>query len=167
MKLISNTSFGIICKSREKEFKTRLEYLDWYEKVRNNLDNFFVESITLGMFIPVDEDNNVLEEPKPIYSFSSFDDCEDLDYNETECETYKKAKENVIFDGFEVYKDNKKEVVLCFKSNGFDCELTYEKSNKLFRLSFSPYYQDHLLTVEELIFLDLTLTNNQIKKLGL
>ena len=36
MKLISDTTFGLECKAKEKEFTRRIDYLDWYERVRNN-----------------------------------------------------------------------------------------------------------------------------------
>ena len=64
MKLISSTLFGKYCKSKEKEFSRRINYLDWYERVRNNFDNFLEQQLKLEMFVPCDEDGNVLEEPK-------------------------------------------------------------------------------------------------------
>jgi hypothetical protein len=51
MKLIENTTFGFECKSKEKNFKTRLEYLDWYEKSRNNYDLFLEQPLKLEMFV--------------------------------------------------------------------------------------------------------------------
>ena len=64
MKLISSTLFGKYCKSKEKEFSRLINYLDWYERVRNNFDNFLEQQLKLEMFVPCDEDGNVLEKPK-------------------------------------------------------------------------------------------------------
>ena len=63
MKLISSTLFGKYCKSKEKEFSRRINYLDWYERVRNNFDNFLEQQLKLEMFVPCDEVGNILEEP--------------------------------------------------------------------------------------------------------
>ena len=64
MKLISNTSFGKLCKSKENEFSRRIDYLDWFERVRTNFDNFLKQPLNIGMFVPCDENGNVLQEPK-------------------------------------------------------------------------------------------------------
>ena len=64
MKLISNTSFGKLCKSKENEFSRRIDYLDWFERVRTNFDKFLKQPLNIGMFAPCNHDGNVLKEPK-------------------------------------------------------------------------------------------------------
>ena len=98
MKLISDTTFGLECKAKEKEFARRIDYLDWYERVRNNFSNFLKQPLTLGMFVPCDENGNVLEEPLLLPSY--------------ELDKYRKAKEKVIFDGFDIIHNDKVRITI-------------------------------------------------------
>ena len=108
-RLISNTSFGEFCKSKEKEFSTRNVYLDWYEEIRTNYDNFLKQPLNLGMFVPCYEDVNVYayeyEEPiqedywsenGTVYSGELFK------HDLNRYMKYKKAKEKVLFEGFHI-----------------------------------------------------------------
>ena len=101
MKLISNTLFGKYCKSKEKEFKTRLEYLEWYEKTRNNFDEFLEQPLKLERFIPCDDDEEIL---KPQYIAGK-----EVIYNELveefvmdKVKEYNEAKENVLFENIPI-----------------------------------------------------------------
>lgn len=96
MKLISNTSFGEFCKSKEKEFPTRNVYLAWYEEIRNNYDNFLKQHLNLGMFAPCDEDGNVLIEPDHSMYFTATTIGEDKYYNDVY--DYNQAKDKVLFE---------------------------------------------------------------------
>ena len=98
MKSISDTTFGLECKAKEKEFTRRIDYLDWYERVRNNFSNFLKQPLTLGMFVPCDENGNVLEEPLLLPSY--------------ELDKYRKAKEKVIFDGFDIIHNDKVRITI-------------------------------------------------------
>jgi len=142
MKLIENTTFGFECKSKEKNFKTRLEYLDWYEKSRNNYDLFLEQPLKLEMFVPCDEDGNILEEPLA-YNFKSVQLF--TNYNIK----YQKAKEKVLFEGFELKEEL--EFVYKFKYKG------KEEFNVL----------KHDLPIEWLVGDEIELTPNAIKQLGL
>ena len=115
MKLISNTSFGKLCKSKENEFSRRIDYLDWFERVRTNFDKFLKQNLNLGMLIPCDEDGNVLEKPENY--IEGYDEV----YND-EIYNYLRAKEKVLFEGFEV-EGNK----LCY--SGFYFGVIDEISN--------------------------------------
>ena len=144
MKLTSNTLFGKYCKSKEKEFKTRLEYLEWYEKTRNNFDEFLEQPLKLEMFVPCDENGNVLEEPQMRPERNSFDE-EDMDYDAQELYDYIKAKEKVLFEnlsykfGFVGLTDSKGNfsslVDLDFKPNGIIEDLLKEK----YKFSFTAF----------------------------
>lgn len=57
--------------------------------------NFLNQPLTLGMFVPCDEDGNVLEEPKGTDLNSSFFEMQ-VDYNLEK--KYKQAKDKVLFD---------------------------------------------------------------------
>lgn len=96
MKLISMTAFVL-----EQEPK-----LDESYKVAENAiesifkyANFLKKPLTLGMFVPTDEDGNVLEEPREDdHSFYTHN-------NKSVQEEYSEAKERVLFEGFELSDD--------------------------------------------------------------
>ena len=101
MKLISNTLFGKYCKSKEKEFSRRIDYLDWYEKTRNNFDEFLEQPLKVEMFVPCDEEGNVLEEPKRWKDYLQYPDSFDGNKEWNELYDYQQAKEKVLFEGIE------------------------------------------------------------------
>lgn len=132
-KLISNTKFGKLCKSKESEFKTRLEYLEWYESERNSYDEFLEKGLKLGDFIPCDDDGNVFSEDGT--------DGDGYVLDEIMFKQYQQAKENVIFEGFIQRKED-------WLSNGIldiDEEFIEDK------------------TIEDLVKYNLTLTAKVIK----
>ena len=148
-KLISNTSFGQLCKSKEKEFKTRLEYLDWYERKRDSYDDFLKQPLTLGMFIPCDEKG----QPLSIHKGEEIDSSYPIEFIQ--------AKERVIFGGIEV--QNTEDFIEFYggirvfkKTNDFE---------KMFNYVFRK--DTETKTLEDLIKYDLTLTETTAKKLGL
>ena len=102
MKLTSNTLFGKYCKSKEKEFKTRLEYLEWYEKTRNNFDEFLEQPLKLEMLVPCDEDGDILDEPE-YYEQRLLNMM--TEYND-EVYTYYQAKVKVLFEGIDLERAN-------------------------------------------------------------
>jgi hypothetical protein len=132
MKLISMTDF-VLETEKESEIENWNAETDEYFNRCVKYANFLKQPITLGMFIPVDENNNVLEEPSGIGVGNEF-------YLERAIDQYQEAKENVVFEVGELI--DKKTI-----------------DNYLF----------HCEIVEDLLVYNknLTLTNNQIKKLGL
>ena len=85
MKLISSKDFG-----KTLTNVTNREY----RSLRNKYDSFLEQPLTLGMFIPCDDDGNFLEEPKhePFQDRQKFDD---------KCIEYQQVKERVLFEGFQ------------------------------------------------------------------
>ena len=157
MKLISNTLFGKYCKSKEKEFKTRLEYLEWYEKTRNNFDEFLEQPLKLERFVPCDEDGEILDEPR---------DYEQrlpnmmTEYND-EVYTYYQAKVKVLFEGFELVRFIDKENPCYVVSNG-ENEVTFHIG--LYNFSKGVNFAK---TIEDLIHIQPILTESAIKQIGL
>ena len=144
MKLISNTLFGKYCKSKEKEFSRRIDYLDWYEKTRNNFDNFLEQPLKLEMFVPCDNDEEIL---KPQYIVGK-----EVIYNELveefimdKVKEYNDAKEKVLFEGFEI-----------FKGTIYMCSVPMLKVKDLYQT-----------TIEDLIHYEPILTENAVKQIGL
>ena len=159
MKLISSTLFGKYCKSKEKEFSRRINYLDWYERVRNNFDNFLEQQLKLEMFVPCDEEGDILEEPtnyeKRLLSMMT-------EYND-EIYRYEQAKEKVLFEGFKIY-DYKLNV---FFYLGRKKTLSYDKKRKDFiTIGFLPETVEDLINVSSQIKLSQTALDSIFGKTG-
>lgn len=83
---------------------------EWQLSRHLNYANFLQQPITLGMFIPCDEEGNVLELPKNCNV-----PCSPSDWHEgskcAECRrevyAWDEAKERVLFEGFELVFDDK------------------------------------------------------------
>ena len=88
-KLISMTDFVLEVEKYENE-SHNVEHA--FELIKNYA-NFLKQPLTLGMFVPCDENDNVLEEPSLLPS-------SDLD-------KYRKAKEKVIFEGWQLFRYNR------------------------------------------------------------
>ena len=167
MKLISNILFGKYCKSKEKEFSRRIDYLDWYEKTRNNFDNFLEQPLKLEMFVPCDNDEEIL---KPQYIAGK-----EVIYNELveefimdKVKEYNEAKEKVLFEGFNLnQKDfSKLESIFCLTKECFQITFfTKEKGCFMDNLKTNKTYE--IKTIEDLIQFELELTESAIKQIGL
>ena len=149
MKLISNTLFGKYCKSKEKEFSRRIDYLDWYEKTRNNFDEFLEQPLKVEMFVPCDEEGNVLEEPKIEEEYVDEHTTQIFAQYQYDLD---KAKEKVLFEGIE------------FRTNGGVNFLTIKEDTFAF-FDFNVKFKN--LTIEYLIQYNLQLTENAVKQIRL
>ena len=66
---------------------------------------FLQKPLTLGMFVPTDEDGNVLEEPDFFsgdYDDNGFGDVDKYQYK-LDSKQYQQAKDRVLFEGFEIF----------------------------------------------------------------
>ena len=86
------------------EFRKKLKNVSdsEYRRLREAYDDFLEQPLKIEMFVPCDEDGNVLEEPKI--------EEEDVDEHTTQIfAQYQydldKAKEKVLFEGFRPYED--------------------------------------------------------------
>ena len=95
MKLISMTDFVL---EQNKKLKNAPDAYDQYCKIVNYA-NFLKTPLSLGMFIPCDENNKPLNEPSCMYIYQTqiFECTADEMYR---CRKYLEAKEKVIFKGF-------------------------------------------------------------------
>jgi len=142
MKLISMTDFVLKQKSREYSITAFSEVLKYAKLIKQPLE--------LWMFVPCDEEGNVLEEPngdnyrkdeeKLIPNFNY------LKYK-IDSEIYQQAKERCLFEGLYLCED------------GF---IRAEDSYILF--SKEGMIKE---TIEDMIYYQTTLTQTAIKKLGL
>ena len=74
-------------------------------RIIENYAKFLKQPLKLEMFVPCDDDGNVLAEPKKPHTFASENSDEYIKKWKSEIEIYNKAKEKVLFEGFKLYKD--------------------------------------------------------------
>ena len=112
---------------------------------------FLKQPLELWMFVPCDEDGNVLDEPKS-YALFLIASTEEMDVcgfaYRKECEKYQIAKERCLFEGFE-----------CQKQGG---EYLVKFENKPVWVNWN-----NSKTIEDLIYLKPTLTPTSLKQIGL
>lgn len=113
-----------------------------YARYVRNYANFLTQPLTLGMFVPCDEDGNVLEYPKTlgVYSLLHTDKYIDL-FNQIQ-----KAKKRVLFEGFEIQGED-----WVTMKNGVGCSVNNLKE----------------MTIEDWVKYNPTLTPTAIKQIGL
>jgi len=134
MKLISMTEFVL------KTYDEISDSID-SESMMYNYANFLNQPLTLGMFVPCDEDGCVLEEPE---FHEPNNENEIGDYDELRYQ-YQQAKDKVLFEGFEI----------CNRTSNIDCVVCKDDHLSLKLLKGK--------TIEYLINRNLTLTPNAIK----
>lgn len=165
MKLTSMTDF-VLYRNEVATKNKNLLHTDWakefeiqYRKILNYA-KFLKQPLTLGMFVPCDEEGNVLEEP--LFSTGHSDNCycESCVEEGFRYENYlidlEQAKERVLFKGFELNGRFLKN-----KDNGYSVYLSGKEicNNDTGR---------EIDTIEGVIeFLDIELTESALKQIGL
>ncbi|MFZ4928613.1 hypothetical protein [Chryseobacterium sp. Mn2064] len=153
-KLIPMTTFVI-------EYYSHEGYADLQIlNLMNNYANFLKKSLTLGMFVPVDSQGNILKEPKNYASWKS------LEHNNgkrtdivgfEEYTEYQKAELQCMFEGFKVDYNGYSKVRIT-ASYDPSIELSFNKNDLL-----PAGFQD----VESLtVFDDIYLTSSALKAIG-
>jgi hypothetical protein len=140
MKLISCTDFVL---EQEKKGMQNTDRPLRFERILKYA-KFLKQPLTLSMFVPTDDDGNVLEEPKCMYIYNTqcFECTADEMYR---CRKYNEAKERVIFEGFEL--DNTPSLKII---------------RGIYITGFLPKFLENK-TVEDLIKHNLTITPNAVK----
>jgi len=133
-RLISMTDFVLDQKSK---FNT-----ETLQKIFNYA-SFLKQPLKLEMFVPCDDEGNILEE-ETIYSKE-----ESCVFDSDAFDKYQKAKEKVLFEGDFTLKEHGENKVVYLNENSF-----YTSWNKS-------------KTIENLLYLNLTLTQNAIKQFKL
>lgn len=140
MKLISMTDFVL----KYDSVKFQSNPMSYVEPFSNILEyaKFLKQPITLSMFIPCDEEGNILIEPtKDDLSFYTH-------RNLSIQEEFKQAKEKVLFEGFKAR----------ITKSGF------KAIKKGLEISVSV---DSKITVEDLVFDDIMLSDSSLNQIGL
>ena len=159
MKLISMTDF--VLKQSERIMNCELTHLESHHQIVD-YSNFLKQPLKLEMFVPCDENCNVLEEPEKYgwlqnvgsrNSYATEQECID-------CETFHLAKEKVLFERFELVKTSGD-----YKSIKFN-DLEVFWYNSTCNIGFNPWTRNEdYYNIEDLIEYDLTLTPNAIKRI--
>ena len=71
----------------------------------HNYAKFLKQPLKLEMFVPCNENGNVLEEPKRWKDYLQYPDSFDGNKEWDELYDYQQAKEKVLFEGFKPYED--------------------------------------------------------------
>lgn len=172
MKLISMTDFALqrfeILHNAYKEWKSEDHHhaeLAYIRKV-DSYARFLRQPLTLGMFIPVDENGNVLEEPRMIERSIGFDE-KDVFWDVDEVEIYRKAKEKVMFEGWELNSDEKE--IVC-NYNSYYLDFSDDDTIIFQEVRGDDYdYTECFETIEDLAIsqFDFQLTPSALKQIGL
>ena len=134
--------------SRTKPMREVFNSLEKYAK-------FLKQPLKLEMFVPCDEDGNILKEPKRWEDYLQYPDSFDGNKEWGELYDYKQAKEKVLFDGFKVIKQDN--ITITIEYDRF--QLDYNKVLNVFA--------NHR-TIEDLAKYNLIeLTKNAEKQIGL
>ncbi len=165
MKLISMTDFVL-----HESFGVGNEIINhqtFFKKV-SSYAQFLKKPLELGMFIPCDEEGNILEQvSKPDaedYRNDEGGNFELYNFNMKAYTSYKKAKNRVLFDGFVFTDSQKYSIPLSVSPYGLK-----DEKIQLTKLKDSGAYHTwlQLNTIEDLVQCDLKLTENALAHIGL
>lgn len=156
-KLIPMTDFVI-------EYYSNEGYADLQTlRLMKNYANFLRLPLTLGMFVPVDLDGNVLKEPRNYTAWKSLDHNavkrNDIAGFEEHTE-YRKAEKRCLFEGF-IVAYNGYSVVRIIASYDQNVELSFNK-NDLMSTAFADI--EALTAFEDIYLTDAALKSIGIKK---
>ena len=158
MKLISMTDFVL---EQTKNFNAvvyddlETASINLIERIENYA-NFLNQPLKLEMFVPCNENGNVLEEPKRWKDYLQYPDSFDGNKEWDELYDYQQAKEKVLFEGFKIY-DYKLNV---FFYLGRRKTLSYDKKRKDFiTIGLLPETVEDLINISSQIKLSRTALN--------
>jgi hypothetical protein len=82
-----------------------------------NYATFLKQTLTFGMFIPCDDEGNILEEPKGFRDYINNKDSVNPAKNNDHILQFEKAKGKVLFEGFEYIESDGHHYALCEKNS--------------------------------------------------
>lgn len=127
---------------REFVLEQRILPITWneYGTIVENYANFLSQPLEIWMFVPCDEDGNVLEDPGLMPSY--------------ELNKYREAKDRVLFEGFTIEKQKKDEILFIDKNGYLFSYMTISKT-------FYFHNDDEIMLlekIEDLVDLKLKIT---------
>lgn len=151
MKLISMTEFCL----NQIESNTDKAKMGGVAKSLHQINEyakFLSKPLTLGMFVPCDEDGNVLEEPKKKYVYS-WNPNASPNPKTDQYKQYTEAKERVLFDGFELVEIYKYGFDLVMKSEDWSEQISLMNEDTiedLLTCSFDPGFELNESAIKQL-----------------
>lgn len=129
---------NILTSNEFRKFLTNVSDTD-YRILRENYDDFLEKDFRLGYFVPCNENDVPLEEPKGEKCCSGiYNDCfchGGLIYDDEEIQKFIEAKQKVLFEGFELVHETKDTCM--FRLNGKFPYIMYKKSKLSFVTKFN------------------------------
>jgi hypothetical protein len=104
MKLISMTDF-LLQENKDLSLKNSFRQCI-------NYAIFLKQPLKLEMFVPCDENGNVLEEPINYSAYEVKMSGKDFRFNFIDCQEYEQSKEKVLFEGFQIATNKEGEKVI-------------------------------------------------------
>ena len=159
MKLISMTSFVLEIEKSSYTQTEKYRIIEWENKCQAfdkiiNYAKFVKQPLKLEMFVPCDEDGNVLEEPKIEEEYVDEHTTQIFAQYQYDLD---KAKEKVLFEGFKIY-DYKLNI---FFYLGRRKTLSYDKKRKDFiTIGLLPETVEDLINISSQIKLSQTALNS-------
>jgi hypothetical protein len=133
-------------------------------RITYNYANFLKQPLKLGMFVPCDENDVPLDEPKNYDLWCKYGDFTQYGKSLTDiCKPYKEAQDRVLFDGFEVIGQSEGFCEIELKNGDF--WMTFVGGEIKVTNQFNQEYSVHI--IEDLIQENLTLTASAIKQFEL
>lgn len=156
MKLISMTDF-VLEKSKNAPLEDYNQVNETFVNKVINYANFLKQPLKLEMFVPCDDEGNVLD----CKEWKQFEGkVTDLSFI---LEKHKKAKEKVLFEGFQA--NGIQEGYWCVELTNTDNWIIFHNNTVILENEFGE--EICLYTVECLINLDITIAQSALKKIGL
>lgn len=124
----------------------------------DNYAKFLSMSLTLGMFVPTDEDGNILTEPKEYENWLKAIGLDEMNYfaNRYEgCLEYQEVVSKIIFEGFEFVKE-----LIPYNENA-KC-YRFEKDGHLVNIIFNKTIEEFSATRDWLTLTQSAITKYQI-----
>ena len=164
IKLQSMTDFVL---EREDTSTFDTSQIDWYDLEQVKLDEirnyarFLKQPLQLGFFVPCDEDGNLWEFPptNEEWEWAQKDSADAEQSYKMKQFYYEKAKERILFKGFHSIGENEIELL------NSDNWMSFSQKTIIFTDEFG--HEIEVYRIEDLIELNLELTDSAIKQIGL
>lgn len=163
IKLQSMTDFVL---EREDTSTFDTSQIDWYDLEQVKLDEirnyarFLKQPLQLGFFVPCDEDGNLWEFPptNEEWEWAQKDSADAEQSYKMKQFYYEKAKERILFKGFHSIGENEIELL------NSDNWMSFSQKTIEFTDEFG--HEIEVYRIEDLIELNLELTDSAIKQIG-
>ena len=164
IKLQSMTDFVL---EREDTSTFDTSQIDWYDLEQVKLDEirnyarFLKQPLQLGFFVPCDEDGNLWEFPptNEEWEWAQKDSADAEQSYKMKQFYYEKAKERILFKGFHSIGENEIELL------NSDNWMSFSQKTIKFTDEFG--HEIEVYRIEDLIELNLELTDSAIKQIGI